>query len=160
MFVQRLRSEVRIIDYIEDDHRTLDSYSAEMKDKRYNWGKMFLPHDGKHKNVQTGKSCGEILEKLGWDIEYTDDVSIEDGIKATRMAFRQMYFDKGKTSRLVQCAKRYRRKVNQQTQEASGPLHDEWSHGADNLRYIALNIDKMDNLTSKKKPDMKGVYRR
>jgi phage terminase large subunit len=159
-FVQRLRSEIRVIDYIEDDHRTLDSYSAEMKDKRYNWGKMFLPHDGKHKNVQTGKSCGEILGAFGWDIEYTPDVSIEDGIKAVRMAFGMMYFDKVKTERLVQCAKRYRRRVNQQTQVAESPLHDEWSHGADNIRYIALNADKMDNSIGDKKPNMQGVYRR
>lgn len=159
-FVQRLRSEIRVIDYIEDDHRTLDSYSAEMKDRQYNWGKLFLPHDGKHKDVKTGKSCGEIMEKMGWSVEYTDNVSIEDGIKATRMAFRQMYFDKNKTDRLIQCAKRYRRQVNQQTQEAGAPLHDEFSHGADNLRYIALNAEKMTNDEKRKKPDMSRVFRR
>jgi len=26
-----------------------------------------------------------------------------------------------------------------------GPLHDEWSHGADNLRYIAINAEIMTN---------------
>jgi phage terminase large subunit len=144
-FVQRLRSEIRVIDYIEDDHRTLDSYSAEMKERKYNWGKMFLPHDGRSKDVKTGKSCGDIMEKLGWVVEYTQNISIEDGIKCTRMAFGQMYFDKTKCSRLIQCAKRYRRQVNQQTNEPGAPLHDEWSHGADNLRYIALNVEKMTN---------------
>ena len=143
--VQRLHSEIRIIDYIEDDHRTLDSYSAELKDRQYNWGRMFLPHDGKHKNVQSGKSCGEVMEKLGWTVEYTDNISIEDGIKLTRLAFRQMYFDKDKTARLIECAKRYRRQVNQQTQEPGAPLHDGFSHGGDNIRYIAVNADKMTN---------------
>lgn len=156
--VQKLRSEIRVIDYIEDDHRTLDSYSAELKDRQYNWGKMFLPHDGKHKDVKTGKSCGEIMEKLGWNVEYTDNVSIEDGIKAVRMAFRQMYFDKKRTERLIQCAKRYRRQVNQTTQTAGAPLHDEWSHGADNLRYIVLNADKMTNSERGGKLDRKGVF--
>jgi len=41
--VQRLRSEIRIIDYIEDSHRTLDSYSSELKDRRYNWGGCYFP---------------------------------------------------------------------------------------------------------------------
>jgi phage terminase large subunit len=158
-FVQRLRSEIRIIDYIEDDHRTLDSYSAEMKDRRYNWGKMFLPHDGKHRDVKTGKSCGEILYKLGWDVEYTDNVSIEDGIKVTRMAFGRMYFDKNRVSRLIQCAKRYRRAVNQQTKEAGSPLHDEYSHGADNLRYVALNAEKMTNAEKRPHSEHK-IFRR
>lgn len=150
--VQRLRSEIRIIEYIEDSHRTLDDYSATLKNKRMNWGKMFLPHDGKHKDYKTGKSAGDILSKLGWQIEYTDNLSIEDGIKATRMAFRQMYFDKSRTARLVQCCKRYRRQINQATQEPGSPLHDEWSHGADNLRYIAINADKMTNDTINETP--------
>jgi phage terminase large subunit len=36
--MQKGVSDVRVIDYIEDDHRTLDSYSAQLKDLRYNWG--------------------------------------------------------------------------------------------------------------------------
>jgi phage terminase large subunit len=157
--VQKLRSEIRVIGEIEDSHRTLDSYSAELKDMRLNWGKMWLPHDGKHKDVKTGKSCGEILEKLGWDVEYTESVSLEDGIKITRMAIGQMYFDKAKTPRLVQCIKRYRRNVSTTTQESSTPRHDEFSHGADNLRYIALNADKMTN-TEKRRADTSKIFRR
>jgi phage terminase large subunit len=56
-----------------------------------------------------------------------------------------MYFDKTGCDRLIQCAKRYRRSINQQTQEPGAPLHDEWSHGADNLRYIAVNAEAMSN---------------
>ena len=37
-FVQKVRSELRVIDYIEDSHRTLDSYVAEIKDKRWKRG--------------------------------------------------------------------------------------------------------------------------
>ena len=72
-------------------------------------------------------------------------MSIEDGLRMTRMIFGRMYFDKVKTERLIQCAKRYRRSINIQTREPGAPLHDEWSHGADNLRYIAINADKMTN---------------
>lgn len=144
-FVQRLRSEIRIIDYIEDDHRTLDSYSAEMREKRYNWGKLWLPHDGEHKDIKTGKSSTQIMQALGWDVGITPSVSVETGIKLVRMAFGRMYIDKTRCARLIQCAKRYRRQINQATQEAGAPLHDEWSHGADNLRYIAINAEAMTN---------------
>lgn len=145
--VQKVRSEIRIIEYIEDDHKTLDHYSAMLRCKMMNWGTLYLPHDGKHKNLQTGKSAGEIFQSLGWEVDYTDNISIEDGIKLLRMAFRQMYFNRDTTGRLIQCAKRYRRQVNQTTQEPGAPLHDEWSHGADNLRYVAINADKMTNET-------------
>lgn len=143
--VQRQSSELRIIEYIEDNRRTLDSYSADLKLKGYNWGNVYLPHDGEHKNIQTGKSAKEIMEALGWTVRITPNMSVEDGIRVTRMAFGRMYFDKERTARLVQCAKRYRRAINKQTNEPGAPLHDEWSHGADNLRYVAINADDMRN---------------
>ena len=143
--VQKHASELRIIEYIEDNRRTLDSYSADLKMKGYNWGNVYLPHDGEHKNIQTGKSAKEIMEALGWTVRITPNMSVEDGIRVTRMAFGRMYFDKERTARLVQCAKRYRRAINKQTNEPGAPLHDEWSHGADNLRYVAINADDMRN---------------
>lgn len=143
--VQRQASELRVIEYIEDNRRTLDSYSADLKLKGYNWGSVYLPHDGEHKNIQTGKSAKEIMEALGWSVRITPNMSVEDGIRVTRMAFGRMYFDKERTARLVQCAKRYRRSINKQTNEPGAPLHDEWSHGADNLRYVAINADDMRN---------------
>lgn len=143
--VQRHASELRVIEYIEDSHKTLDSYSAMLKDKRMNWGKCWLPHDGRHKDYKTGKSAEEIMKALGWSVAITPNMSIEDGIRLARMTFGRMYFDKNKTERLVQCAKRYRRSINQQTNEPGAPLHDEWSHGADNLRYLAINAERMTN---------------
>lgn len=143
--VQRQSSELRVIEYIEDNRRTLDSYSADLRLKAYNWGNVYLPHDGEHKNIQTGKSAKEIMEALGWTVRITPNMSVEDGIRVTRMAFGRMYFDKERTARLVQCAKRYRRSINKQTNEPGAPLHDEWSHGADNLRYVAINADDMRN---------------
>ena len=143
--VQKSLSAIAVIEYIEDNYKTLDYYSALLKEKRYNWGKVWLPHDGRHKDFKTGKSAEDIMKALNWDVAITPNMSVEDGIRQTRMEFGKFYFDKKKTDRLVQCAKRYRRSINQQTNEAGAPFHDEWSHGADNLRYIAINAEKMSN---------------
>lgn len=146
--VQKVRSEIRIIEYIEDSHKTLDHYSAELKKKNYNWGKVFLPHDGYSRDFKSGKSSYDILKAHGWEVparEEINEMSVEEGIRAVRLIFRQIYFDKDKTDKLIQCCKRYRRSINQQTQEAGAPFHDEWSHGADNLRYVAVNAELMDN---------------
>ena len=144
-FVQRVRSELRVIDYIEDSHRTLDSYVAEIKDRRFNWGFDFLPHDGYHKDFKSGKSAEQMLKAFGRKVKPVPNVSIEAGIKAGRMALGQAVFAKGKTDRLVECLKRYRRAVNATTNEPGAPLHDEFSHGADNWRYISLCADMMGN---------------
>lgn len=143
--VQRQSSELRVIEYIEDSHKTLDHYSALLRDKRLNWGKMYLPHDGRNKDFKTGKSSQEIMTALGWDVEITPNMSVEEGIKLTRMTFPRMYFDKAKTVRLIECAKRYRRSINQQTNEPGAPMHDEFSHGADCLRYVAVNAESLSN---------------
>lgn len=143
--VQRQASELRIIEYIEDSHKTLDHYSALLKEKRLNWGKMYLPHDGRNKDFKTGKSAQEIMQALGWDVLITPNMGLEDGIRLTRMTFGRLYIDKEKCARLIQCAKRYRRSINQQTNEPGGPMHDEWSHGADDLRYVCINAESMSN---------------
>jgi len=157
--VQALRSEIRIIEYVEDSHKTLDHYSAELKKLNLNWGKLFLPHDGKARDYRTGQSAQEIMEKLGWQVEITEDIGLEDGIKLVRMNFGRIYFDKVKAGQLVQCVKRYRRAINNQTNEPLGPLHDSFSHGCDALRYVVVNADRFSN-TDRKKPDMSRVFRR
>lgn len=143
--VQKHASELRVIEYYEDSHKTLDHYSSWLKAKNLNWGKMYLPHDGRTRDFKTGKSAEEIMQAFGWEVAITPNMGIEDGIRLTRMTFPRIYFDQHSASRLIQCAKRYRRSINQQTQEPGAPLHDEWSHGADNLRYICVNAEAMSN---------------
>jgi phage terminase large subunit len=143
--VQKVRSELRIIEYIEDSHKTLDHYSALLKNKMMNWGTLFLPHDGANGDFKTGKSAQELLEALGWKVEVLPRLNVEQGIKAVRMGFKQCYFDKNKTVRLIECLKRYKRQVNKNTSEPSTPLHDEYSHGADNFRYIHMAAEQMSN---------------
>jgi phage terminase large subunit len=151
--VQRQASQLRIIEYIEDDHKTLDYYSSLLREKRLNWGKMWLPHDARAKDFKTGKSTEKIMQKLGWDTEIVDSLSVEAGIKVARMTFGRVYFDKTKTDRkdvigegsLIECLKRYKRRINLQTDEPGPPLHDGFSHGADFFRYFCISADKMTN---------------
>lgn len=145
ILAQRSASEVRIIDYIEDSHRTLDSYVAELKDRRLNWGTDFIPHDGKSKDFKSGKSTEEILMALDRNVTVLGRDDVEEGIRQARMVFGRCYFDKDKTGRLVNSLKRYRRAINQTTNEAGAPLHDEHSHAADAFRYLAMAIEQMGN---------------
>lgn len=145
IMVQRVRSEIRVIDYIEDSHKTLDWYAAELQARRYNWAHDWLPHDGNTKDYKTGKSAAEILRGFGRSVRFTPNIPVEAGIKAARMAFGQTYIDKGKASRLVECLKRYKRSINATTNEPGAPVHDEYSHGADAWRYLGVNADRLGN---------------
>lgn len=145
VIVQRGISELRVIDYIEDSHKTLDHYVSKLKAMDYNWGFDFLPHDGRTRDFKTGKSSEEILKALGRNVKITPNIGVEQGIKALRMELKRTYFDKTKTERLVECLRRYRRQVNLSTGEPGSPIHDEFSHGADAMRYVAVNAESMTN---------------
>jgi phage terminase large subunit len=166
--VQRVTSEIRIIEYVEVHHTTLDIFSAELRLRPYNWGKVWLPHDGFSKQLNSGgKSTKDLLKKQGWRVasrKQITELSIDEGIRATRLAFPRMYFDVDKcaadeapkctfpqatatdlNNRLVECCKRYRRHISVQTEAPMTPVKDQYAHGADTLRYVAINADKMTN---------------
>lgn len=144
-FVQRNLSSVRVIDAIKDSHRTLDSYAVEITERKYRLGRVFLPHDGYHKDFKTGQTAEEILKRYRFKVKPVPKESVEGGIKAARTTLAQTVFDKTKAADIVDSLKRYRRAINSATQEPGAPLHDDASHGADNYRYIALCAEQMTN---------------
>lgn len=157
IIAQRAGSECRIIDYIEETHQTLDWYSNELKQRPYNWGKVWLPHDGVTKDYKTGKSAQELLEAMGWSTEIIPVGDVEHGIRLARMLFPRLWMDKEKTHRLQECLKRYRRSINASTNQPGGPLHDEYSHGADAFRYLATCVDQLKNDNIKRKRHDDGM---
>ena len=151
LFVQKASSEVRIIDYIEDDHRTIDDYilsqegREDLATRKYRWGKDYLPHDGRNRSVLSDKSAEDILKALGRDVEITPEIGIENGIKAARMLLSRTVIDKDKAGALFNRLSRYKRMINKQTMQPGAPLHDENSHGSDGYRYLAVVADQLTN---------------
>lgn len=165
ILAQKVSSEVRVVAYIEGSQRTLADYSAELKALRLdgqaiNWGKVWLPHDGFAARHQTGKTDAKVLEGLGWKVERVKNTDVEDGIRRAREVFPRIWFNKERSERLIECLKRYRRHVSQATGEPGKPVHDEYSHGADAFRYLAIAADDMTNDSDSWepiKPNIKGI---
>lgn len=146
--VQRQASEVRIIRYIEGSHRTYESYVRELNALGYNWGNDWLPHDGKAKTAESGRSPQQILKALGRKCELeniVEDIGLENGIKAARQTFPRCYFDKENAGLLFNRLGRYKRKINQSTNEPGQPEHNADSHGCDGFRYLAVIADQLSN---------------
>lgn len=136
-----------LIDSLIVTHTTYADVVALLNSRGYRWGNDFLPHDGKHKNPQTGESAEALLRRLKRDVREVPDVGIEAGIKAVRQAFGRIWVDEatGDNRRVVNALKRYRRVVNATTNEPGPPLHDENSHAADMVRYAVVVADQMNN---------------
>jgi len=162
LLCQRLGSEIRIIRYIEDRQRYIPSYHQELKDLKLNYGTLYLPHDGRAKHV-TGPSAEKQFKDLGWNVEIVDEIGLEQGIRKAREVFPRVVMDKENASDLANRLGRYRRRVNSEGQ-ASTPVHDDDSHGADGFRYMSIVADQMTNENTNKefmKPiqyDNRGIF--
>ncbi len=149
LLVQRLASEIRVIRYIEDRLRTIPSYSQELRDLKYNWGKVYLPHDAKAKtlisaNNPHGATAKEQFSKLNWDVEMVPNIDVEQGIRKGREVFARVAMDKTNAGELLNRLGRYRRHVTAEGQGTT-PVHDDESHGADGYRYLAIVADQLTN---------------
>jgi phage terminase large subunit len=147
---QRQGGEVRIIDYREESFTTYAQDVQWLEGRGYRYGYDWLPHDGAASTKGSeGKSGEDILKALKRKVQVIAQRDVEEGIKAARQMFPRVYMDQEKCQRLMECLKRYRRRINQQTQQPEGPLHDEYSHGADAWRGLAMIVDKITNAEDK-----------
>lgn len=146
IFVQKgTDGALRVIDYIQDNRKPLDYYLRELREKPYNYGTDFIPHDGDSKHFLTGKSTREVMEANGRTVQVLPRLDVAEGIKAARMIFARVYFDDRKAEALVDCLQNYKYGINQQTGAYTQPVHDDASHGADAFRYLAMCEGQMTN---------------
>lgn len=153
ILVQRLASEIRVIDYIEDERRTIESYITDTEQESlaqrtgWNWGNDYLPHDGFARRHQTGRSDADVLQSLGRHPLQVAGGDVEAGIRRARQLFPRVYFniESPGVRTLVEHLRRYRRHINRTTGAAGTPVHDDHSHGADAFRYLAAVADDMQN---------------
>lgn len=107
-----------------------------------NWGTCYLPHDGAHRDFKTGQSAQEIMQAFGWRVEITPTMTIEAGIRAAKQMFGNVIFDRDSTTLLLENLKRYHY-AERPDGSLGKPVHDNYSHGADAFRYLAVNIESL-----------------
>jgi phage terminase large subunit len=146
LMVQRAGSELRIIGVYISRFTTFDHDIGELRKLNYRWGKDWMPHDAKAKTKSSGgKSAEEIVKGLGRDVEIVPSEYIETGIKYVRDIFPRLWADDTGAKDWLNALKRYRRTISADGRRTGEPAHDDASHGADALRYLAIVADKLSN---------------
>ena len=143
-FVQFIAQEIRLIRYIEDNQQTISHYLATMQTFGYVYDTLWLPHDSVNKTIgSNGRSIDEIVRAAGYKTKIIPRTPIADSINAARTIFRNCFFDRDNCYDGLQCLRHYRYEVDSDTKQFSkNPLHDQYSHGADAFRYIALGVQE------------------
>lgn len=146
LMVQLHRSEVRIVDCIEDSGKGVDHYIRELQKKPYVYGEDWLPHDGASRDKTTALSPKDMMARLGRNVRLCPRLDVDQGINAVRVLFPRIWMDKEKAAVAISRFQHYRRELNPKLNEFKPmPVHDINSHMSDALRGLALVVDKMTN---------------
>lgn len=156
ILVQKAHSEVRIIAYYEGSFKRVDEWAADLNLMKMNWGWDYLPHDGYAESRKTGNSDADILKAngrrvkpKGQSVPLPHEIDPEQGIRITRTVWPKLIINKGGPGidRFLECAKRFARNIPKSTGEPAVPIKNEFKHGMDALRHLALVADKLTNDT-------------
>lgn len=138
-FHQRVGLENRFIDYYESRLVGLDHYAKMLKDRGYNYGEHYLPHDVDVAELSTNRTRRETLESLGVKpINVVPRIkSINEGIEQTRQAFASCWFDRNRCEEGLKTLQNYQYQFDEKYNVfRQVPLHNWASNGADAFRQF------------------------
>ena len=141
IFYQQHRSEIRIIDYYENQGEEMGHYIKMLHEKPYVYEDHAGPHDLKvHDWSATGKARYEIARDLGVHFRILRKLSREDGIQAARSILPRCYFHEETCDRLLQALTEYTKKKEPNGLFSDQPQKDWTNHPADAFRYLAIAL--------------------
>lgn len=142
---QRIAGEDRLIGYIHGSGEGLAYYVRILRnDTPWTFGNLFLPHDGKHKTLQTGKSTQQLLQGLGFNNVYIVERTLDllASIETTRRFLLKCWIEAAECEDGIKSLDNYRKKPDRTNGGfLAAPLHDWASHGADGFRTLACGIE-------------------
>ncbi|MEM9600465.1 MAG: hypothetical protein AAF926_05550 [Pseudomonadota bacterium] len=155
-FVQVKGLSVRLIDYHAERNQKLPHYAQVCRDKGYNYGGHFLPHDGANETV-LGNAASKQLEDAGLtNIRIIPRAKDQDAVLGDINTARRMIdmatFDLKACELGIDALRNYRREWDDRLKTfKSRPLHDWASDGADAFRTLAVAWNG--DLMTVKKPE-------
>ena len=150
LFFQIFGKEIRFIDYDERSGESVKFYVKLLKDKGYNYGRHYFPHDMKitdysaeRSRIDTFQDTYRDLFSREPDYKIVAKVDIQDGIESVRALFPRFWFDSEKCKFAIEAITQYCKEYDEDHKIfRSRPLHDWSSHCADSLRYLAVGLEE------------------
>jgi len=151
-FFQRIGKEVRFIDFYENSGEGLAHYAKILREKKYEYGQHFAPHDISVRELTTGKSRLEAAIEMGIRFTAVDRLSKADQIEAGRRLLGRSWFDEKKCEQGILALENYRKAWDEKNGcWKSQPMHNWASHPADSFMVAAIAMPKTELLSTKNK---------
>jgi len=136
-FFQKGPGGILIHEILSNNEMDWDYYLDEMDSRDVR--EVYLPHDARAKNLQTGRSIMEQTLKRGYRPRLVPDHKLRDGVAATRKLLPYTYWNRSLTSGGIEAMKSYRREWDDKLGcYRDRPVHDWSSHVADCIRYLSM----------------------
>ena len=157
---QVIHGEIRVLDYHSSNGQTIPYYTGLIKAKEqefgYTYGLHYLPHDARAKTLASGGKS--IIEQLSVKIplelmKIVPNLSLQDGIQASRMALKRSWFDAERCLDGIECLRQYQREYDEDKKIfRDKPRHDWTSHGSDAFRMLAVAWHEEEKIMTKDDP--------
>lgn len=155
-FVQFVRHEIHVIDYIESNGQPVAWYCNELRQRGYSYDELILPHDAGAREKQTGKTYQDALRDQGFGkTRVLERPANEQGpIEQGRQLLSRCWFDRDKCQRGLEALRNFRRQWDERKKVFStNSLHDWASHGAKAWGYLAMGLPEPRKPSKIKYPD-------
>ncbi len=146
-FVQKVGMNYHVIDFYQDQFQFWPHYLKLLQSKQYYYDRIWLPHDGDKKDVsqvERDRTVDGQTRAAGYRVERVPDISVAAGINAVRTIFPALFFDKTNCAEGINQIRRYRYSIRNagsaEQSHSREPVHDDASHAADALRYLAVGF--------------------
>lgn len=141
---QTVGKEIHFIDYYESCGEDLAHYIDVLANKPWEYRQIFLPHDAKARELQTGKTREDFFRDHGYNnVTILRPSSLQfgqDDINMTaRPKFSRCWFDAKKCQRLLECLAAYHYEYDEKNKLLRDKPHHDWSsHAADAFIYSLI----------------------
>lgn len=150
LFVQRTRTEIRVIDCWQGENQDgLPQAIKMLRDKPYIYGGHFAPHDYTRTEVGTGQTITQTAAALGIDFIRIPSLSVNDGIVKALMMLPRLCVDEPHCNQALEAWRHYRKIWDDNKLDWKDEPFKDWSsHFADTLRYLSLVEEQMTGVYS------------
>lgn len=147
-FVREVGEEFHVIDYYENSGEGLRHYMKVLKDRGYEYGEHWGPHDIENREFGSDAKSRKELAREGYEIDgqiysmtfkVVPKTGVDTGIESVREVLPKCVFDEEKCAEGISHLEAYRKEWDDKRGcWKDKPLHDKTSHGADAFRYFTV----------------------
>ncbi len=139
-FFQVVGGDVHVVDHYEAHGHGLPHYAAMLTTRGYTYGRHYLPHDARARDLGTGRTRIEAFKELTGRMPHVlRQGNVMDGINAARLTIPRCRFDAVRCADGLEALRQYRADFDERLNTFKDtPRHDWSSHSADAFRYLAM----------------------